>query len=358
MNPKLKIKLILFILVFFIGNVNFILAQGLSVELSKKIETQRYARIMFYNCENLFDPYNDTLKNDIEFMPEGNYHWTKSKYHKKLNNISKVITAIGAWSPPELVGLCEIENKKVLYDLIFNTPLYHFEYKIIHQESQDKRGIDVALLYQPKSYTPIKNRFIEINFPNKSWKNTRDILYSKGTLHNDDTIHLFVNHWPSRWGGQLESEDNRLHVASVVKIITDSIMADSKHANIIILGDFNDEPTDQSISKILATDNSIVDIKHSQLYNLTAISNSYPNIGTLKYRGKWSKFDQIIISGNLLDNKKLHAKTESFTIFNPNFLLEKDKTYLGYKPYRTFIGYKYNGGFSDHLPIFIDLNKR
>ena len=225
------------------------------------------------------------------------------------------------------------------------------------KESKDNRGLDVALLYQSKSYTPIENRFIEINFPNDSWKNTRNILYSKGTLKKQDTIHLFVNHWPSRWGGQLESEDNRLYVASVLKNITDSIMLESKNSNIIIIGDFNDEPTDPSISKVLATNNNSSEFKYYQLYNLTSLSTSYSNIGTLKYKGKWSKFDQIITSGNLLDNKNLYTSAEKFSIFNARFLLEKDITYLGYKPFRTFIGYRYNGGYSDHLPIFIDINK-
>jgi len=238
-----------------------------------------------------------------------------------------------------------------------NSPLYNFEYKTIHQESKDKRGIDVALLYQPKSYTPIKNNFIEINFPHEPWKKTRNILYSKGTLNENDTIHLFINHWPSRWGGSLESEDNRLHVASILKNISDSIMGISKNANIIIMGDFNDDPSDKSISEVLATANNINNIKHNKLYNLTSISANYPNIGTHKYRGKWSKFDQIITSGNLLANKNLYTTIESFSIFDANFLLEKDDSYLGYKPFRTFIGYRYNGGYSDHLPIFIDLYK-
>lgn len=358
MSLKYKIKYILIVNIIIIGNVNVILSQGLSSELTQKIEKDRYARIMFYNCENLFDPYNDTLKNDTEFQPEGAYHWSKSKYYKKLNYISKVITAIGGWSPPELVGLCEVENSKVLRDLTMNSPLYHFEYKTIHQESPDKRGIDVALLYQPKHYTPIKNRFICIDFPDEPWRKTRDILYSKGTLQDGDTINIFVNHWPSRWGGQLESEELRLYVASVLKSITDSIMLVSEESNIIIIGDFNDEPTDKSISKVLSANNSIENIGEHELYNLASVTDFYSNIGTHKYRGKWSKLDQIIVSGNLLKDKdELHTNAESFTIFNPNFLLERDNTYLGNKPYRTFIGYRYNGGYSDHLPIFIDLYK-
>lgn len=335
--------------------INSVFAQGLSKELEKKVDKLRYARIMFYNCENLFDVYNDTLINDEEFLPEGDKHWNSSKYYHKLSNISKVITAVGGWKPPELVGLCEVENQKVLFDLTMNSPLYHFGYKVIHKDSPDTRGIDVALLYQPKSYNPIVNRFVNINFPSSNSRKTRDILYSKGVLLDNDTIHLFVNHWPSRWGGQLESEPSRLYVASVLKCIIDSILVVSDSANVIIMGDFNDEPTDKSISKML--NSTKYGVGSSSLCNLS-ISSNY-NVGTLKYRGVWSVFDQIIVSENIIGEQNgMHIDSDGFVIFDAEFLLKHDTKYLGYKPFRTFNGYRYIGGFSDHLPIFIDINKQ
>jgi hypothetical protein len=351
MNALSKIY-VLFIYLFIVKTS--LPAQGLSSELSSRVEKERGSRIMFYNCENLFDIYDDSIKDDGKFTPEGAYHWTKSKYYKKLDNISKVITSVGGWNPPELVGLCEIENKKVLLDLTKQSSLYILNYNIIHKESPDKRGIDVALLYQPQKYKPIYNKFIKIVFPKNRQKKTRDILYSKGVL-SGDTVHIFVNHWPSRWGGQLESEGNRVYVASVLRKITDSIAMVNKYSNIIIIGDFNDTPVDKSLSETLGVFNDTSTINPNSLYNITKISSSYKNKGTIKYHSKWYKFDNIIISGSLLSNdNNVNMLTDGFSIFNAYFLLEKDVKYMGYKPYRTFIGYKYNGGYSDHLPVFID----
>ncbi len=172
-------------------------------------------KIMFYNVENLFDTYDDSLINDEEFLPEGDRFWNNHKYYSKLNNIYKVIVAVGGWQPPAIIGLCEIENRTVLNDLVNNTPLVKFEYQIIHKESPDRRGIDVGLLYRKELFQPISYEAIPINFPNNPESKTRDILYVKGIAEKSDTLNIFINHWPSRWGGQLESEDRRLFVASV-----------------------------------------------------------------------------------------------------------------------------------------------
>jgi len=251
--------------------------------------------------------------------------------------------------------LCEIESRKVLHDLTKNSPLYSFEYRIIHQESPDRRGIDVALLYQPDKYIPLINRFIPISFPNMPEKKTRDILYSKGIFVKGDTIHLFVNHWPSRWGGQLESEDYRLFVASVLKSFTDSIFKTDTNSNILIMGDFNDDPVNKSISEVLAAELLVSELDNSKLYNVSYIKAKSQIEGTHKYQGDWSLLDQFIISGSLM-NQDNHFKSENITIFNADFLLEPDESHLGFKPFRTFVGFRYNGGYSDHLPIFIDLN--
>jgi len=348
----LSIRL-LFLMLFIAANLQ---SQNLSDTLIKKIETGRYARVMFYNCENLFDTYDDSAKRDEDFLPEGNHHWNKTKYYDKLNKISKVITAVGGWRPVELVGLCEVESRRAVKDLVYNSQLYMLEYKYIHKESPDKRGIDVALLYQPKKYKPVKNKFITIHFPNNPEKFTRDILYSKGVLHQKDTVHIFVNHWPSRWGGQLQSEPYRKFTASVLKHVTDSIFKISPNANIIIIGDFNDEPVNKSLKDVLNAKLSADNLKNTNLYNLAYISESFE--GSHKHKGDWAKLDQIIVSGNLLKgSNNLKTDINGYTIFNAAFLLEKDEAYLGIKPFRTYIGFKYHGGYSDHLPVFIDINR-
>lgn len=326
------------------------------VNLKAKIEQPRFARIMFYNCENLFDYLHDSLKLDEEFLPGSVRNWSKTKYFEKLKKTAKVIASAGAWSPVELIGLCEIENHKVLHDLTRNTQLYLYEYQFIHNESPDKRGIDVALLYQPKIFTPLNTEFIAVQF-NDSLKTTREILYAKGILHNTDTVHVFVNHWPSRWGGQLESEPYRVNAAITLRNKVDSIVNSSFNANIIVIGDFNDTPTDQSISKFLCKNSNADNIQNNQLYNLAALSDNL-NKGTHKYHGVWTILDQIIVTGNLLQtDQKLHISQNSFVILNHKFLLEKDEKYLGYKPFRTFVGFKFNNGYSDHLPVYIDIQK-
>lgn len=314
-------------------------------------------KILFYNVENLFDTYDDTLINDEEFLPEGNRFWNNYKYYNKLNNIYKVIVAVGKWNPPAIIGLCEIENKKVLNDLINNTPLVKFEYKIIHEDSPDRRGIDVGLLYLEDFFRPISYEAIPIHFPDNPDSKTRDILYIKGIANKTDTLNIFVNHWPSRWGGQLESENRRVFVASVLKSKVDSIFQINPESNVIITGDFNDYPDNKSISNVLNAKQEFDTIENGQLYNLSAHLFKTKNIGTHKYQGEWGVLDQFMVSGSLLQVKnKISTSLDDLHIFNADFLLEPDEGYYGFKPKRTFIGYKYNGGFSDHLPTYLILN--
>lgn len=332
---------------------------SLPISLSKKVENQRYLRFMFYNCENLFDTFDDSLKNDNEFLPDGDKYWNKYKYYERLHKTSKVIMAIGGWKAPELVGLCEIENRKVLHDLTKNTKLYQAEYNIIHKESPDNRGIDVALLYSPKAFSPIKTEFIKVLFNEKDARPTRDILYVKGITNQSDTLHIFINHWPSRWGGELETEDKRAYVALLVKQKTDSIFVANPNANIIVTGDLNDEPNNTSVKDVLKAQLTLQTPEHNKLYNLTQIARLNQNIGSHKYQGVWGVLDHIIVSGNLLNaNNSIFCKEQSATIFCAPFLLETDETYLGEKPKRTYIGFKYNSGFSDHLPVFFDLQRQ
>ena len=201
-------------------------------------------RILFYNVENLFDTTHDSLKNDAEFLPQGKKYWTWKKYQDKCSKIGKIIMAVGGWELPEIVGLCEIENKKTLNGILYSTSLKKANYKIIHKESPDHRGIDVALLYQADRFFPIDTAFLELIYTKSNYSTTREILYVKGVTHTDDTLHLFVNHWPSRWGGQLESEHKRISAALLLRKKVDSIFINNNKAKIIIMGDFNDYPNE------------------------------------------------------------------------------------------------------------------
>lgn len=312
---------------------------------------------MFYNVENLFDTFDDSLKNDEEFLPEGNRFWSNRKYYTKLNQIYKVIIAIGEWNPPAIIGLCEIENRKVIEDLVNNTPLVKFEYQIVHKESPDRRGIDVGLLYRKELFQPLYYEAIPINFPDNPESKTRDILFVKGITNKSDTLNIFINHWPSRWGGQLESEDRRLFVASVLKAKVDSVFMLNPQSNIIITGDFNDYPDNKSLNNVLNATQEYNQITDNQLYNLSSHLYKTKNIGSNKYQGEWGVLDQFIVSGHLLNTEnKVFTSLNDIHIFNADFLLEPDDGFFGYKPNRTFIGYKYNGGFSDHLPTYLILN--
>ena len=326
-----------------------------SDKIIEKDEIRGDYRIMFYNCENLFDIYDDSLKRDEEFTPDGIKHWSKSKYYDKLANISKVITAVGGWDPPEIVGLCEIENYFVLKQLTEVSLLKVFKYKIIHYESPDSRGIDVALLYIPSKFKPIKTDKIPVVFKDNG-RPTRDILYVKGSTTKNDTLHIFVNHWPSRWGGMLETEDKRMYVASILQKQVDSIFSTDKSAKIIIMGDLNDFPTNKSLIESLKTLHDFDDIKSNQLYNLAWYLQEEKGAFSHSFHGEAGVLDQMIVSGALLDtNKNIFMTKDNAHILDADFLLEKDPNYIGVIPFRTYIGMKYHGGFSDHLPVYIDL---
>jgi predicted extracellular nuclease len=308
-------------------------------------------RIMFYNVENLFDIWDDSLKTDEQFTPAGDLHWTYKRYSTKLNNLSKVIISAGTWDPPDIIGLCEIENRMVLEDLTNDTPLSKFGYRIIHENSPDERGIDVAFLYNPAKIKVINYKKIVVSAGELQ---TRDILHIQ-VLILKDTCHFFINHWPSRSSGQIETEKHRIHVAGLLKVTTDSILAFNPQSRILIMGDFNDEPSDISLSEKLQALSPTGKIQNDRLYNITKIPEQGNVRGTLKYQGAWNTFDQIIVSGNLLTNKKGIRMEGGFHVLQNLFLLETDEKYNGYKPFRTYTGFSYRGGYSDHLPVYTDI---
>jgi len=315
-------------------------------------------RVVCYNVENLFDVQDDSLTNDSEYLSGGIRGWTYKRYTKKLSNISKVITAIGGWTPPAIVGLCEIENRHVLEQLTRYAPLKAFRYQIVHYESPDMRGVDVGLLYQKDKFRPIASEAIPICFPFDTVAKTRDILYVKGMLNNSDTLHLFVNHFPSRLGGKLLSEPRRIYVASVLRSKVDSIFNQSAMAKIVIMGDFNDYPTNKSLTQTLRATpfDTTTTIAPQTLYNLFYTMHTDGIKGSYKHDGEWGMLDQIIVSDGLLrTDSRTVVVPNSANVFNPDWLLEDDVKQLGKRPARTYVGMKFNNGYSDHLPIFVDI---
>lgn len=310
-------------------------------------------RIMFYNVENLFHPTNDPEKNDDEFTKEGTRYWTYKRYYDKINKIAKTTIALGEWEPPAVIGLCEIENIKCLKDLVKDSPLKKYGYEIVFQECDDKRGIDVAMLYRPDKFTFVSFESIKLKFPEKGSRPTRDILYTKGIAGND-TLHLFVNHWPSRYGGQLATVSKRNFAATVLRAKFDSITTSNPEAKIIAMGDFNDHPDDESMESILKARKTIKDVKENDLLNL--VWQYEFKKGTHKYDHEWGILDQFVVTPSLMDsNQTLFTTMRATAIFDAPYLLEPEKDGIGKITNRTYIGFKYHGGYSDHLPIYMDV---
>lgn len=348
-------------------NLSFIL--GLSLMLSAFMVNaqdegfQRYAdaiklrekadfRIGFYNVENLFDLENDPDKHDDAFTPDGENRYTFSRYKKKSVGLARTILAMGVWEPMEIVGLCEVENEWVLEGFTKHSPLRNAGYEIIHENSPDRRGIDVACLYRPDKFNLILYKYYRVVFPHDPDRKTRDILYMKGILPNADTLHLFINHFPSRWGGQFASEPGRAHVAGMIRQKVDSLNERYNDPLIVITGDFNDEPDDISLKDVLDAKLNPADAKDNDLINLMAPVKY--KFGTFFFQGEWNLLDHFIISNQLLNGKSTYTRINSAGIFDAPWLLTKNAAGQDVV-FRTFQGPAYKGGYSDHLPIFLDL---
>ena len=307
---------------------------------------QRTFQVMFYNTENFFDTQDDSLTNDNEFLPTSKKHWDSFRFNAKVSNLYKTIIAVGKGKQPDIVGLCEVENMRCLKALAVYSPLSAFEYRIVQYDSPDPRGIDVALLYNPQTFKVLKSVPCPVWVGERRKQRTRDILMVKGIIMPHDTVFVFVNHWSSRRGGEEQSEAKRKQIATVLRHKIDSITVGDSMANIIIVGDFNDTPKNESITTVL---NAVDCSKYSsQLCNL---SWNYSFPGTYKYKGNWDIFDQIIVSGSLFRH---FAKVDA-RICNEPFLLIDDEKYSGQQPFRTYNGMQYQGGFSDHLPVMLEL---
>lgn len=320
--------------------------------------------VAFYNLENLFDTINDPSKNDeaspiMQLAPQ-----IRGKvYKKKIRNMAKVISEIGrkkAKNSPAVIGVAEVENRSVLEDLVQTSYLIKKNYGIIHYNSPDRRGIDVALLYQRKLFKPLSSSphevvIYDINTPDKRYY-TRDVLLVSGVL-DQDTLHILVNHWPSRYGGEKRSRPNREKAAAVNKNIVDSLQAVDPYAGIIIMGDMNDDPYNNSIKKVLKAKAEQKDVEASGLFNPMENMLVKKGLGTLGYHDSWDLFDQIILSKPLLGKDYRSYQFFKAGIYNPSYLITSHGRYKGY-PYRSFVGNHFTGGYSDHLPVYIYLIKR
>jgi endonuclease/exonuclease/phosphatase family metal-dependent hydrolase len=312
--------------------------------------------IAFYNVENLFDTLDDLIKNDEDFTPGGKLQWTPERYQTKLNQLAKVAEALNF---PALFGLCEVENATVLRDFCEKATLKPAGYGIVHYDSPDERGIDVALLYRKNAFKVLSSEAIPMIFPPEVYREdpdpaTRDVLYVQGIFVKKDTLHVFVVHAPSRSGGVEKTEPERLFVMEKIRERTDALFSKNSAANVIIMGDFNDETTDKSITQSLGAQAFTQQAAQaSSLYNLMAELDAEGK-GTYNFRGNWNMLDQVIVSGNLLKNGRGLRCSEP-SVFWQEWLLYTDPKY-GKSPNRTYGGERYYGGFSDHLPVSVKIS--
>lgn len=306
--------------------------------------------IGFYNVENLFDTIDDPEIIDEEYLPSSEKKWNTEKYNQKLENLSKVISSENKKQLPLIVGLCEIENQTVIKDLVNQPSLKKGEYEYIHYDSPDQRGIDVGLIYQKKYASVNASKKINVALP--EGKPTRDILMVELVLYNFEKLYVFVNHWPSRRGGEEESEINRITAAKTLKKEIDALLKKDSLANILIIGDFNDTPLNNSVLNYLEADTTI---SEKQLFNVS-YSIAKKNIGTHNYQGEWSMLDQVIVSKNMVsNNSKLRLKENQVNILNYDWMMYEHPKYKDLRPNRTYSGNTYHAGYSDHLPTFIHL---
>ncbi len=326
-----------------------------SLALSGQIDTN-WLSVMFYNTENFFDPADDSLTNDDSYTIEGMNRWSYKKMYHKRNQIAKVILSITGWESPALIGLVEIENDVVLESLIRHPGFKKKGYKYIHYESADSRGIDVALLYRSDQIEIINSYPISITFPFEPQSKNRDILYASVRLRSYDTLHLFINHWTSRFGGSGATILKRDYYAQILRQHVDSLQSINPNSYIVIMGDFNDYPRDNSVYNILKAKEK--NGNSASLINLMLSFSALANEGSHKNEEFWGCLDQFIVSRSLLNQNSSCKIVEEKLVYKPAFLVVPDDKYGGDKPFRTFLGFQYLGGFSDHLPIYLRIQMK
>lgn len=316
-----------------------------AIEIKHTMQT-----LAFYNCENLFDFYNDKRTNDNDYLSSSAKKWTRSRYENKLRKLSFVISNIGKaeiGKPPAIVGLAEVENAKVIKDLISCKHLKEYNYGYIHYNSLDARGIDVALIYDKTVFEVLHSETFSIDLidENGNLDFTRDILLVSGLLAGEK-INVLINHWPSRREGEKETEYKRMTSANKVGEIIAALRQKDVNAKIVIMGDFNDDPSSRSIKHLVET---------NQLYNATETLRSFSR-GSVSHFKKWNLFDQIIFSANFFESSHNALAFYQVNIFDADFLKLFNGKYKG-TPFRTYAGKKYIGGYSDHFPVYVIFKK-
>ena len=346
--------LFIFLLLFFAGKQWL---TEIRLTATDKIPLRRV--VAFYNLENLYDTLNDPSTNDDDFTPAGSKQYGRAIFNHKLQNLATVISELGPQEypqAPDILGVTEIENRKVLELLCAHPLLRAQHYRIIHFDSPDPRGIDVALLYKPEALSVIVAKPIPVLLPggSKEARFTRDILYVKARM-DSDTLHLLVNHWPSRRGGEIRSRPARAAAAGTCRHIMDSIFAFGGESKIILMGDLNDDPTSKSITQTLGATGYREKMQAALLFNPWLMPYRR-GIGTLANRDHWSLFDQIMISPGLLTASERGWQFAASGIYRQPFMVENRGRYRGY-PMRTWDGNRYRGGYSDHFPTYITLRR-
>ena len=309
-----------------------------------------YFTIAFYNLENLFDTFDDPYTNDNDFLPKSKRHWNEKRYQHKLRKLGQVISQIGSTTSgklPVLVGIAEVENRLAVSDLIKSSSLKGQQYDLVHYDSPDERGIDVALIYNKKYFEVITSEVFSLDlFDDDGTRDyTRDILLVEGLL-NGEKIYVLVNHWPSRREGVELTEPARLIASKKAIEIMNIIEERDKSAKIIVMGDFNDNPQNESIKAL---------VQAHDLYNPMSNLPTYTR-GSLNHRSEWYLFDQILFTTNFFEYSEGKHSFSQVNIFDKAFLKQYKGKYKG-NPFRTYAGYKYKGGFSDHFPVYLHLKK-
>lgn len=318
--------------------------------------------VLFYNVENLFDTINDPNVKDEEFTPEGPKRWNSAKYRKKMNNLEKVFYTVSAENKvyPAVIGVSEIENRNVLEDIVSQPKLLNANYQIVHYDGPDARGVDVAFFYRPDVFKYEGSYPIKTVIPDMPDFRTRDILTMWGTI-DDEPFYFMVAHWPSRLGGQAASNPRREAAARIMKEAADSVLRQNPNTKIVMMGDFNDDPTDPSMDQVLNAKMTVDELQAGDLFNpMRQLFND--GYGTLAYQDAWNLFDNIVVSENLINSEPGSLKLEKTSkkyygnIYDRPFLKQTSGQYKGY-PLRTFVGNNFQGGYSDHLPVYIFISK-
>lgn len=325
--------------------------------LSQESTQYKISLVGFYNLENLFDIVDDPITNDAEYLPDGANHWDSTKYANKLLNMSTVIADIGTEISPDgvgVLGVAEIENKRVLEDLVAMPALKDRKYKIVHYDSPDRRGVDVGMLYQEKYFKLKNSASYRLVFPNEPDYFTRDQLVATGYMDGEE-VSVIVAHWPSRRGGQAASEPNRIEAAKLGRRIIDSLLAENPKAKIVLMGDLNDDPINVSITEYIKAKGKISKMKTGDMYNVM-YSHFKSGNGTLAWNDAWNLFDQMIISEALTATDASSFVFHKSFVYRKDYIIQQEGNYKGY-PLRTHAGGVYLNGYSDHFPVYMVLKK-